>query len=233
MSDEIAYRIITRALNDQSFFESLKLNAIEAINNEGISDSNEVRKLIGVINLIITGSISSNNSLKLLDEQLQEQRGTTFAVANAMKKAIQITVKQIDDAYSSTMLMYTVTFYLGITLVILAAIVAVISKDTLLPTIFGTLGIADLVAFLITKPPERLQNSRASLAQLQGAFFNWFTDVYNWNTYLTLLQQQNKLELTQMQQISDILMTNTDKTMSMLQKYCKLIESGESGKEAH
>ncbi len=233
MSDEIAYRIITRALNDQSFFESLKLNAIEAINNEGISDSNEVRKLIGVINLIITGSISSNNSLKLLDEQLQEQRGTTFAVANAMKKAIQITVKQIDDAYSSTMLMYTVTFYLGITLVILAAIVAVISKDTLLPTIFGTLGIADLVAFLITKPPERLQNSRASLAQLQGAFFNWFTDVYNWNTYLSLLQQQNKLELTQMQQISDILMTNTDKTMSMLQKYCKLIESGESGKEAH
>jgi hypothetical protein len=42
-------------------------------------------------------------------------------------------------------------------------------------------GVTDVIAFIVFKPAEDLQKSRAPLAQLVSAFLTWFNDSHNWN----------------------------------------------------
>ncbi len=77
--------------------------------------------------------------------------------------------------------------------------------------------------------PGALQSSRASLAQLQCALFNWFSDSYSQNTLgAWLLQDQQKsgkpFDPKPFHDLSETLMNHTDKMMDMLQTHCKLIE---------
>ncbi len=92
----------------------------------------------------------------------------------------------------------------------------------MLPIVFGGLGIADIIAYFITKPPLDRQRSRANLAQLQAAYFNFFVDVYNWNSHLGHLTQTGQINFKNVKDVSDILIQNTDKTMELIEKYCEL-----------
>ena len=74
----------------------------------------------------------------------------------------------------------------------------------------------------LAKPQEKLQSSRANLAQLQAALYNWFMDSVNQNTLISLLQQRGA-SVEEMQQVLDSLMGHTDRTLEMMQKYCKLV----------
>jgi hypothetical protein len=91
------------------------------------------------------------------------------------------------------------------------------------------MGTANALTFFLTNPPERLQSSRASLAQLQCALFNWFSDSYSQNTLgAWLLQDQQKsgkpFDPKPFHDLSETLTNHTDKMMDMLQTHCKLIE---------
>jgi hypothetical protein len=156
---------------------------------------------------------------------LAEQGKATMAVASDLKSSLRKTLDQIDSAYRSTMLMYQISFYLGILLILVALGLALTTKESLLPMVFGTLGTLDILTFFLVKPQEQLQNSRASLAQLQAGLYNWFMDSFNQHTFLGLLQQQGKLDAASMQQVSQALMSNTNQTLEMLQKYCKLVNA--------
>jgi hypothetical protein len=108
---------------------------------------------------------------------------------------------------------------------IIAAIVSALYGKQLLPMVLGGLGTANTLAFFFTKPPERLQSSRASLAQLQCALLNWFNDFFNQNALMSQLSSGAKLDLAPYKALSETLMNHTEDMMSMLQKYCKLIEN--------
>jgi hypothetical protein len=86
--------------------------------------------------------------------------------------------------------------------------------------VFGSLGIVDVIAYFITKPPQDLQFSRARLAQLQAAFFNWFIDYTNWNGVLMAWTQEGKADMGSMEAVSKILMEHTEKTMALIDTYC-------------
>jgi hypothetical protein len=118
------------------------------------------------------------------------------------------------------MVMYTVAFYLGIALVLSAIAMAFVKDKPLLPIVFGGLGMADLIAYFITKPPQELQFSRARLAQLQAAFFNWFIDYTNWNGVLRTSTEEGRADLQFFKTVSSILMEHTEKTMSLIDTYC-------------
>ncbi len=218
MSDALAYGVIRKALTDGSFVERLKSDLENTLKAEGIIDPTQAAELAMALNLMSAGYTQQNETMKLFANQLVE----TLSVASDMKTGLRRTVEQIDKAFRSTMLMYKVSFYMGAALIVVAVGFALITRDSFLPLVFGGLGIADFIAFFVTKPPQDLQNSRASLAQLQAAFFNWFTDAFNQNTYMSLLQQRNQLDFPTMQKMSETLLDHTDKTMEMLQKYCKL-----------
>ena len=71
------------------------------------------------------------------------------------------------------------------------------------------------------KPPQSLQDSRANLCQLQAAYYNWFLDVYNWNSFLIYLQQVGQLSLQNVKEVSETLLQNTAKMMELINKYCE------------
>jgi hypothetical protein len=143
------------------------------------------------------------------------QQRSTLETADSFKGALRDTVKQIERGFRTTMVMYTVAFYLGVGLIVAATVMAFIKDKPLLPIVFGTLGIADVIAYFITKPPQDLQFSRARLAQLQAAFFHWFMDYTNWNGLLMDQGDEDSLK-----RVSAVLMANTEKTMELIDTYC-------------
>ncbi|MEW6410697.1 MAG: hypothetical protein AB1488_11435 [Nitrospirota bacterium] len=218
MSNEIAYSIVRRAVADVSFLQSLVSNPDVVIQNEGINDPNEIFQLKQVLLPLINAVIQTSEINTLLTNQLK----TTMETADKFKSGLRNTVEQIDKGFRSTMMMYKVAFYLGVGLIVFSVGLAIFKGESLLPIVFGGLGIADVIAYFITKPPQDLQSSRANLAQLQAAFFNWFIDAYNWNSYLGDLGRKGTANFQNIKEVSTTLLENTNKTMESIEKYCEL-----------
>jgi hypothetical protein len=156
--------------------------------------------------------------------QVNEEWKDTLVVAKQMKDGLTKTLEQIDKAFRSTMLMYQVSFYLGVALVIVATVAAFALKNPLLPAVFGSLGTLDVLAFFLKNPQEKLQCSRADLAQLQAALYNWFMDSVSQRTVIASIWENlpvgaEAVELYE--KVAGILLTNTEKTLDLIQKYCE------------
>jgi len=104
-------------------------------------------------------------------KQAQDAEKDTIEVAADMKGALCRTIRQMNLAFFYTMLMYIVSFVMGVSLIV-AGIVSAFTgygKDSKwLSMVLGAMGAATTLAFFFTKPPERLQSSRASLAQFNA-----------------------------------------------------------------
>jgi len=154
------------------------------------------------------------------DTSYLKQHEATQETAESFKSGLRNTVAQIERGFRSTMTMYEVAFYLGVVLILAAVVMAFLDNKSLLPIVFGSLGMVDVIAYFITKPPRDLQFSRARLAQLQAAFFNWFIDYTNWNGALMAMAQDGKLDFNAMTTVSKTLMEHTEKTMELIDRYC-------------
>jgi hypothetical protein len=158
----------------------------------------------------------------------QTRLDETMDVVKAMKSGLKSTMAQIDHAFTYTMWMYIVSFFMGIAL-IAAAIWSAWYGKNLLSIVLGGFGTANTLTFFFTRPPERLQSSRASLAQLQIALLAWFNDFFNQNILLaqeaSIQRKPGESGTSSMLAISDVIIHHTEKMMVMLQKYCKLVEA--------
>jgi hypothetical protein len=229
MSDANAYAVIRRAMNDSAFVASLKQDPTGVIAASGVDEPAQRQELLNILTLLDTGANANASSAQHAKPLLEASLNETFDVVTKMKDGLKATIKQIDEAFKSTMLMYQVSFYLGVALIVAAVVFALLSKGSLLPSVLGGMGTADILTFFFTKPPERLQSSRASLAQLQIALLNWFNDLINQNTYLGQLNQQHALDTATFLRLSDVQMEHTEQIMRVLQTYCKLIEGPADG----
>jgi len=149
---------------------------------------------------------------------MRQRSVETFAIATALKEALVNNILQTNVAYGRTMWMYIISFYMGVGMIIFAIVFAWLGKQPLLSGVFGGLGTANTLTFLFTKPPERLQSSRASLAQLQCALLSWFNDLINQTTVMQKLDQANKLEPKLFQEFSNDFLSHTERCMKMLQE---------------
>jgi len=107
---------------------------------------------------------------------------------------------------------------MGVALIAAAIAFAWLGKEPLLSMVFGGLGTANTLTFFFTKPPERLQSSRASLTQLQCALISWYSDFLNQQTLLLQLNMANELDPAQFQAYSQEAVEHTDAWMKMLQQ---------------
>jgi hypothetical protein len=214
----MSFEIIRRALVDGQLVAAFRSNPEATLLHLGINDPVERRDCLQILSLMDAGAAQQN----VMGQKMQEQFFGTLEVAKEMKEGLKRTLEQIDSAYRSTMLMYQISFYMGVLLVVAAVVVAFMDREPLLSSVFGALGMIDLLAFFLLKPQERLQSSRASLAQIQAALYNWFIDSVNLNTMMTKYDQLG--DLNSVAGVSESLMNHTDKTLEMLQKYCKLAE---------
>lgn len=216
MNNTLAYDILQRTFSDSALVADLNRDPENTLSQLGVTDANERVNLTRMFQLMMAGSATQ----ALTAKELEKQQKGTLDVATEMKQGLKRTLDQIDKAYRSTMLMYQISFYLGVALIIVAVGVALMGRDALLPAVFGGLGMADILAFFLLKPQERLQASRASLAQVQTALYNWYIDSVNLNTLMS--QHHMNGDLPSAAALSETLFSHTDKTLEMLQKYCKL-----------
>lgn len=214
MKNDGAFTLIQEAVHDPSFFQRLVTDSDEIFKERGIVDP----ALREDVKLVIAGLASRAENATAASYQAQHD--TTLQTADSFKSALRDTVQQIEGGFRATMVMYSVAFYLGVALIVSATVMAFLKEKSLLPIVFGTLGMADMIAYFITKPPQDLQFSRARLAQLQAAFFNWFIDYTNWNGVLMTWTQDGKAELQTIKTVSEILMQHTEKTMALIDTYC-------------
>ena len=216
MNNTLAYDILQRTFSDSALVADLNRDPEITLSQLGVTDANERANLTRMFQLMMAGSATQ----ALTAKELEKQQKGTLDVATEMNQGLKRTLDQIDKAYRSTMLMYQISFYLGVVLIIVAVGVALMGRDALLPAVFGGLGMADILAFFLLKPQERLQASRASLAQVQTALYNWYIDSVNLNTLMS--QHHMNGDLPSAAALSETLFSHTDKTLEMLQKYCKL-----------
>lgn len=208
MPNSIAYDIIRKSLVDIEFINTLKADPKGTLTKEGIQ-SEDQSGLIDIINWAFLGRNLQTEELEKTKKSSQDTRD----VASAMQQGLRNTIDQIDSAFRHTMFMYQTSFYIGVILIIFAVSGAFFLKETVLSAVFGSLGMADILTFFLAKPQEKLQSSRANLAQMQAALYNWFIDSANHNTYLN-----SNFDMATLQRVSESLTAHTEKTLEMLQK---------------
>jgi hypothetical protein len=214
MSADTAFAIIRDAVDNPAFLQRLATDMDDVLRERGLAEAvhrEEVKRVMAAL-LLTRPDVRA--------AAYQAQHDTTLQTADSFKSGLRDTVEQIERGFRSTMVMYTVAFYLGVALVVSAVIMAMVKDKPLLPIVFGGLGMADLIAYFITKPPQELQFSRARLAQLQAAFFNWFIDYTNWNGVLMTSAEHGEADLQLFKVVSATLMEHTEKTMSLIDTYC-------------
>jgi hypothetical protein len=232
MDNGVAFEMMRDAIDDPAFLKRVRTNLDQVLTEHGFSkegDRREMKRLMDALTASVEQQEFLANQIEyraMLDRQLK----TTFETADAFKTGLKKTVEQIEQGFKSTMRMYEVAFYLGAGVIAAAIVMAFVSKTALLPIVFGSLGVADILAYFITKPPQDLQFSRARLAQLQAAFFNWFVDYTNWNGILQKLINERGVKVEDLKEVSGILMSNTEKTMQLIDTYCAQAQRSEKGR---
>ena len=157
--------------------------------------------------------------LKMMMQQHEEINAVNRSYRDGLSKANHQTIQ----GFHSTMIMYNVSFYLGIALIITAVVFAITSKSSLFSILFGSIGILDLLTFFIVKPPESLQKSRSEQAKLNAAFYSWFIDLYNWNSFYVQYSQKGQVvPFDVVKDVSDAQVANTEKLMKIISEHINM-----------
>lgn len=133
-----------------------------------------------------------------------------------IKDTLSEIIQDAKSAYKYVLWMYVLAFLLGIGLIIVAIVFAAMGK-TILSIAFGAIGLIDIVSHFIFKPPLELQSSRSNLTQLIIVVTNWFSDLVNLNSYLSL--KGANLTLEELKEISDKQNKNTEKMIKLIELY--------------
>jgi hypothetical protein len=221
MNDDRGFSVLRRAVDDAAFFQRLVADFDSTLVDEGITDSHDREE----IRRVMTGLANAARGPTTIGSS--EQQASTLATADSFKSGLRDTVDQIERGFRSTMMMYTIAFYLGVVLILASLVMGFVKEKALIPLVFGGLGITDVILYFITKPAQDLQFSRARLAQLQAAFFHWFIDYTNWNGVLSTWAQTGKADFQTMKNVSATLMDHTEKTMQLIDRYCSASPANE------
>ncbi|MBI5372100.1 MAG: hypothetical protein HZA79_08750 [Sphingobacteriales bacterium] len=156
------------------------------------------------------------NAFQKQVELANSNMGNTYQTLINLKQSLDEAMGQARKGYAYVMWMYVIVFYLGIALIITAVVFAALDK-TILAIAFGTIGLVDIVTYLLVKPPLELQASRSNYAQLTAALISWFTDLMNLNTYLTTLPAGTSFD--KVAEVSKKQMENTRELMDLIETY--------------
>lgn len=235
MDTDLGYQILKKVTEDEDYCNAMATDCKALLSREGITEQDDIVELSNILSVYIKARIASTKDSESMRNFLLNQRNTTGETANTFKEGLRKTVKQIDSGFRITAVMYQVSFYLGIVLILSSVAFAFLGKGSLLPIVFAGFGVADVVTFFITNPPLQLQRSRADLAQLQLAFYNWFNDHFNWNASMapmnTLTNPNEMYEC--MKKYSDAQLESVNRTMKLIETYCEFgsVKKGEPSNE--
>jgi hypothetical protein len=155
------------------------------------------------------------------DQFLADQLRSTSQTGHSFKQALEDTLKHIDAAYRSTLLMYKLLFYAGLVILLLACIQGFMGTASYMTIVFGSFGIANTLGFFLANPIAELQRSRADLTQLQAVYFHWFTSIVNWNGFLLQHSTKGEVEFGTLKKVSDETLLLTQRTLELVSQINK------------
>jgi hypothetical protein len=211
---ELGFAVLQKALVNPDDTEVFALYA--ALEPD---DRNELSQLLPAAR---HQSMQASNNLKQ-NELIFSNMKNTFDTLINLKKSLDEAMVQAKKGYSYVMWMYLTVFYLGILLIVTAVVFASFDK-TILAIAFGTIGLADIITYMLVKPPLELQTSRANYAQLTAALISWFTDLMNLNSYLTTLPMGTPFD--KVEEVSKKQMANTRELMELIETYSEPANPG-------
>lgn len=230
MSSDNAARIVNLFITNQEF-KNLSIEKIGNDNSDEIililknkynvfnADEEDLIKALDF--MVISDELAKLKSLNAK----QTKNNSNFDLGLELQIGLINVIRQIDKGYNRVMFMYTVSFYLGVGLIIIAAVSSIWRGSDQWSLALGGLGISDLIAFMIFRPAQQLQDSRSDLAQLYAAIFNWINDIHNWDRYLQLIDRSTAPggvpDSNKIKEVSEILVKNTENMMRIIEVYCE------------
>ncbi len=166
MDEQIAYCVLKKVAQDELYCKELLDNCDEVLKQEGIVEPADIEELKGVLSRFAGQATTTAGAAESVKEFSSGQLKETSLTADRFKRGLRETIDQIDAGFRITGIMYQVSFYAGILLILSSIPFAFLGKGSLLSIVFAGVGAADVIAFLVTNPPLQLQKSRADLAQL-------------------------------------------------------------------
>jgi hypothetical protein len=116
--------------------------------------------------------------------------------------------------------MYTVVFYSGIAFIFFSIAASLDGRNVSTSILGGSVGVVEVIAFIVFKPIEDLQKSRAKLVQLNSTFLSWFNDLHNWNGAIAK-EIEDKNNFDSLEKFSSRIVTNTFAITMMMSIFMK------------
>ena len=213
LNAEKILRLVSGILNNKAEAERYLLNPqqyLEGIKDLTPAEMNEAYRLLSPVLEFQKYQIDMLESKKISENRINE-------VNDSFRDGITEANKQTIRGFSYTMLMYQVAFYFGILMLLASLAFALITNRSLFPILFGSVGTLTILAFFITKPPQQLQESRSKQVQLNAAFYSWFIELYNWNSYYVQFGAKGEqVTLEDMTTVSNLQIDHTERLMKLI-----------------
>jgi len=147
------------------------------------TDSKTIEKNAQLEQLQYELAIAQQKELK----QRMQSSEETFSVITEIKNSLKNTLKESKSSQSIVKWMYGITFGLGVLLILVSIYFAFKGEDFLAIT-FAGIGLLDIIAHLVAKPPLQLQDARSNYTQLTVAVLTWFNDLIDKSALMATYQ---------------------------------------------
>jgi len=153
----------------------------------------------------------------ILQFQLQDEQQM-----QEINKANQRSVAKLNEAskhnllsFYATLTMHLLVFSLGI-LMVCFAIYAAFNANSLLAFILGSVGVAEIVYFLLARPVQSLNENTSNLVQMEVAIGGWFNEMAYWHVFV------KNTHLEEKQAVAQAMRDATRWTIMLIEDYCNL-----------
>ncbi len=133
------------------------------------------------------------------------------ALQNSIQQNLNDSLTRINSDFKKVTTLYLITFYLGLALILFSIIYLVINPNTtLISSIFGGIGFLDIISFVLFKPIEGIQRSRALLAKILTAYICSINQMHNLNYAFNKIVNIDidKIDFEKLKLISDSMITD-------------------------
>lgn len=152
--------------------------------------------------------------LKFL-KSMEGSADNTFELIKQLKESLITNATGTLGAYNRVLTIYTVSFIIGVLLIITGVVFGAMGKNVL-AIAFGTLGLIDMVTYFIKLPANKIQESRSNLSQLQVVLLTWMSDFVNTNTLMSI--KQATITLEEYKFLSDMNIENTTRLLRLIEE---------------
>jgi hypothetical protein len=159
-SERLLGRVVSRALADPAFLDSLSRDPKSAVEREA--------KGLGIAVPPATLELAERVP-KLSSKTLPDLKD------DEVGKLILGTIAELKESFKSTLRLASILFYAGLAMTLVAFAVGVFAQGKeIISGLFGAGGLLTLISYVLMNPLDRIRNAAANLVQVQLAYLSYY-----------------------------------------------------------